>query len=234
VLLVERQTDESIAGKFVAGDDVLEFAATREAPLVGDVELRLAALTYELHFDFVAGEVVTDGHGARLDRSAQGLLLGAVGAVAERLGSDAQSLPLHEQMLYAGLVTWQEAGGMALERSQTSLRPRVTDKSIGNDGVTCLERGLTYLTSFDYGDVTIVDRPVTADADECNGMCGPYCTELSPWRMWTLDCLEHDTCCGDTDDDTCWTPLNACGDEYLDARTDFLRGFDPFQGHCGG
>lgn len=52
--------------------------------------------------------------------------------------------------------------------------------------------------------------------------------------MWTLDCLEHDACCNVTSDDSCWTPLGECGDEYDDAMGDFLRGFDPFRRHCGG
>ena len=69
---------------------------------------------------------------------------------------------------------------------------------------------------------------------ECNGQCGPYCTQLQPWRMWTLDCLEHDACCNVTSDDSCWTPLGECGDEYDAAMGDFLKGFAPFSKHCGG
>jgi hypothetical protein len=53
--------------------------------------------------------------------------------------------------------------------------------------------------------------------------------------MWTLDCLEHDSCCSAIGDGTtCWTPLGECGDEYVHAEADFLRGFDPFRSHCGG
>jgi hypothetical protein len=183
--------------------------------------------------------VVTDGHGAGLDRATHAFLGDAIGAFSAFFGSNARGLPLEQQMLYAGLVTWQESGGIALGRNIFALRPKPapgaeTTKSLGDDGVACVQRGLAYYTSFDYFDTTVVDQPVTVDTHRCNGMCGPYCTELSPWNMWTLDCLEHDQCCRATDDDTCWSPFNECGDEYLDAERDFLRGFDPFSSHCGG
>jgi hypothetical protein len=233
-LLVERQMDDGISGTFVSGDRVLEFSASRTSPFAGDVELRLAALGYDVHYDYEAGEVRTNGHGAGLDRAAHDLLLDAIGAIVKHLGAENPDLPLQEQMLYAGLVTWQQAGGMALAESQFTMQPREAEKSLNDDGVTCLQRGLTYLASFDHGDVTVLDRPITADEHECNGLCGPYCTQLTAFRMWTLDCLEHDACCRETDDNTCFTPLNACGDEYLEAQSDFLRGFDPFQSHCGG
>jgi hypothetical protein len=109
------------------------------------------------------------------------------------------------------------------------------DKSLGNDGVTCIERGSTYAVSFDEASGTTVDFPRTADVEECNGKCGPGCAPLTPWSMWTLDCLEHDACCSRTDESlVCWTPLGQCGDEYVHAETDFLRGFDPLSSHCGG
>jgi hypothetical protein len=131
-------------------------------------------------------------------------------------------------------VLLADSGGMPLRRQVFELAPSEVDKSLGNDGVTCIERDSTYAVSFDAAGNSTVDAPVTADAEDCNGRCGPGCTALTPWSMWTLDCLEHDTCCGATGDAACWTPLGECGDEYVDAETDFLRGFDPFSPHCGG
>ena len=114
------------------------------------------------------------------------------------------------------------------------LEPTELEKSLGNNGVTCIKRRRTYAASFDYGSTVAIDIPITADASQCNGRCGPTCIQLTPWNMWTLDCLEHDSCCSATSSDSCWTPLGECGDEYADAQTDFLRGFDPFRKHCKG
>jgi hypothetical protein len=108
------------------------------------------------------------------------------------------------------------------------------DKSIDDDGIQCIRSGQNYFVSFDYGDTTVIDGELQAGVYECNGQCGPYCTQLQPWRMWTLDCLEHDACCNVTSDDACWTPLGECGDEYDAAMGDFLRGYAPFSRHCGG
>jgi hypothetical protein len=157
------------------------------------------------------------------------------------LGSNDPALPLHEQMLFASLALLADSGGMALPAIEFSLGPRhagarspSVEKSLGNDGVSCIERDATYAVSFDYGGTIVLDEPVTANSSQCNGQCGPECVQLTPWLMWTLDCLEHDTCCGATSNDPCWRPLGECGDEYVDAELDFLRGFDPFNQHCGG
>jgi hypothetical protein len=241
-LVVEHQSSERIAGRFTADGTVVEFAAASSAPLVGDVGITVGSLTYDLHYDYAARTVVADGHGGALDRPTHELLRDVVAGVAEYLGPSSaqplepgQQLPLQEQMLYAGLVLLQESGGMPLSRLVFELETGEVDKSLGNDGVTCIERGSTYGVSFDESSGTTVDDPRTADVEECNGKCGPGCAPLTPWAMWTLDCLEHDACCSRTDESlVCWTPLGQCGDEYVDAEADFLRGFDPLSSHCGG
>jgi hypothetical protein len=237
-LVVTEQTHQALRGSFQSNERVLEFSSIPAAALAGDVALHLDSLSYDLHYDYTAGEVVTDGHGEGLDFDSLGMLLDAVHAVTEHLGPDAARWSLHEQMLYAAVSGWQQSGGMPLRRTTYALAPEPAaevDKSIGDDGVICIQNGLTYLTSFDYGDTTVIDEPVRAGDSDCNGMCGPSCTQLQPWRMWTLDCMEHDQCCREIGDSTtCWTPLGECGDEYEVAEADFLRGFDPFARHCGG
>lgn len=69
---------------------------------------------------------------------------------------------------------------LVLDQTRFAMQPSETDKALGDDGVACVERGVTYLTSLDYGGSTIFDRPLTADERDCNGMCGPYCTQLTP------------------------------------------------------
>jgi hypothetical protein len=233
-LHIEQRTQNQIAGQFLAGDRTIEFASTRSAPFAGDVTIGAGALSFDLHYEYDRREVVTDGNGAAIDRSSQLLLTDAIASLSERLGATARSLPLHEQMLYAGLAMLEESGGMPLMRTTFTIDGPEVDKSLGNDGVTCIERGASYPASFDHGGTLVADEAITAGASDCNGQCGPSCTQLTPWRMWTLDCLEHDACCGATSNDPCWTPLGECGDEYVDAETDFLRGFDPFGAHCGG
>jgi len=233
-LLVERRTGAAIAGRFLADERALEFAATSSDVWVGDVQLRAGSRTYDFHYDYVAGQVIADGHGIGLDRPTAQLLSEAVELIQVYFGANDPKLAFHEQMLFAALVTWQGSGGMPLGRMTFDLEPDETNKSLGNDGVTCIQSGLSYLASFDYADTTVVERPVTAGESSCNGSCGPGCSQLQPWRMWTLDCLEHDECCRDTDDPLCWTPLGDCGDEYTVAEADFLQGFAPFKRHCGG
>jgi hypothetical protein len=239
-LAVDQRTSERLEGRFAGRDGTdpatLEFVSTRSTPLSGEVELSLGSLQYTLRYDYGAGrEVIADGQGAAIDRQTQHLLLDAIDAVRRELGPNDPGLPLHEQMLFAGLALLEESGGMPLDPLRFPLGADETEKSLGNDGVTCIQRGDPYEVSFDDSNATVEGQTVTADADECNGLCGPGCSQLTPWKMWTLDCLEHDTCCQATGDHTlCWTPLGECGDEYADAEADFLRGFDPLKGHCSG
>jgi hypothetical protein len=239
-LVIEQRTSERLDGRFVSPPGIepasLELASTRSAPLVGDVEISASALTYSLHYDYgAAREVLADGQGGAIDQATQRLLLEAIDAVGAAIGPNRPELPLHEQMLFAGLSLLEESGGMPLSPLRFPLGPGSTDKSLGNDGVTCIERGKAYDVFFDVANATVEGESVTADSDDCNGQCGPGCEQLTPWKMWTLDCLEHDSCCEATGQHTlCWTPLGECGDEYADAEGDFLRGFDPLQRHCGG
>jgi len=233
-LLVERRTDQAITGRFLAEERVLEFVATSSDMWSGDVQLRTGSQSYEFHYDYVVGQVLTDGHGIGFDRPTAQLLSDAVRLLEDYLGANNPDLRFHEQMLFAALVTWYGYGGLPVGPRQIALDQDETNKSLGNDAVTCVQIGESYLASFDYADTTVNERPVTAGESECNGSCGPTCSQLQPWRMWTLDCLEHDECCRDTGDPLCWTPLGDCGDEYADAEADFLRGFSPFKSHCGG
>jgi hypothetical protein len=237
--LVTEQSDDHIEGWYSADGVTIDFSSASSAPLSGDVAIRAGSLTYEVRYDYEhhpgeAREVVTDGHGGALDPRTHRVLGDALERVSQRLGSDDPTLPLHEQMLFAGLALLVDSSGMPLPRMTFPLDPTEVDKSLGNDGVTCIERDTSYGVSFDVGSTVIVDEPVVSNSSLCNGQCGPACVQLTPWRMWTLDCLEHDTCCGATSNDPCWTPLGECGDEYADAEADFLRGFDPFGQHCGG
>jgi hypothetical protein len=235
-LSVDERSSDRFSGRWLSEAGSIEFESTRSGPLAGDVALAVGALSYDVHYDFEARAVVADGHDGALDRPTQRLLRDMAEDVARYLAADSEapSDGSVEPMLYASLVLLADSGGMPLSRQVFDLAPSEVDKSLGNDGVTCVDRGNTFAVSFDAGDSSTVDTPVTADAEDCNGRCGPGCTALTPWAMWTLDCLEHDTCCGTTGDAACWTPLGECGDEYVHAETDFLRGFDPLSSHCGG
>ncbi|HKO92356.1 MAG TPA: hypothetical protein VJU61_14430 [Polyangiaceae bacterium] len=231
---MERRTSDTFTGRVLEEERALTFVAASADAWAGEVELRVGSRVYEVDYDYVAGRVVTDGQGVGLDRPTAQLLSDAVRLVEDYLGENNPALPFHEQMLFAALVTWQGSGGMPLGRRTFALDPEEVTKSLGNDAVTCIRSGQSYLVSFDHDETTVIDRTVTAGESNCNGRCGPSCSQLQPWAMWTLDCLEHDECCRDTNDPLCWTPLGDCGDEYADAEVDFLRGFDPFRGHCGG
>jgi hypothetical protein len=233
-LLVDERTPQRFAGRFTSADRAVELSSTSAEPFAGNVAIDLGSLAYAVHYDYVARRVVTDGRGEAIDRESQRMLAEALEHVTAYFGANDPELPLHEQMLYASLAMLQESAGMPLGRTTFEIEPSELEKSLGNDGVSCIKRAQTYAASYDYGDIVIVDHAITAGASECNGRCGPTCTQLTPWNMWTLDCLEHDACCGATSDDSCWTPLGECGDEYGEAQTDFLRGFDPFRKHCGG
>lgn len=233
-LILDERTPERIAGRFTAAGRDVELSSTGTQPFAGEVAIDIGSLSYSVHYDYVARKVVSNGYGGAIDRGSQRLLGLALERVTEYLGSSNPALPLHEQMLHAGLAMLQESAGMPLEPMSFEIEPSLVEKSLGNDGVSCIKRDQTYSASYDHGSTVVLDRAITADSSECNGRCGPTCTQLTPWNMWTLDCLEHDACCGATSDDSCWTPLGECGDEYGEAQTDFLRGFDPFRKHCGG
>lgn len=224
----------------------VDVTSTASGPLAGEVAVHVEPLgdnpqprlAFELRYDYAAGQVTSDGFGQQLDRPSLRALGDAAEQLAGELGTNDPSLPLHEQMTFAALALLADSGGMPLGASTFVLRDApdgAGDKSLQNDGVTCISRGSTHHVSFDFGSTSVVDTPITADSRSCNGLCGPSCTRLTPYAMWTLDCLEHDSCCSAIGDGTtCWTPLGECGDEYVHAETDFLRGFDPFRRHCGG
>jgi hypothetical protein len=258
-LIVSEQTRARLAGRFALDGHEIEFAAQAADTRAGSVQLRMGALTYDLRYDFEAHdlearggagrEVLADGYGAAIDRGAPRVLRAAIDDLTGYLGPTRPESPLQEQMLIAGLQLLHDSGGMPLERTSFPLGPKEltsnsgsvaaqaeadVEKSLDDDGIRCVKSGESYFVSFDYGDSTVIDDVVQAGSYECNGQCGPTCTQLQPWRMWTLDCLEHDSCCNVTSTDSCWTPLGECGDEYDAAMGDFLRGFDPFRKHCGG
>jgi hypothetical protein len=235
----------------------LEFSSRVTTPAVADVQLRVGALSFEAHFDYARGQVVTDGHGLALDHEAHTLLRGALENMlstpsGEKPLPDGQdlagpwagtALTFEQRALYAALVVWAESGGIPVFQKTFALpgasEARLSDKSLGDDGVSCITRGESYEVSFNYvsnaGDIIVEDRLVTADTHSCNGLCGPACVLLTPFQSWTLDCLEHDECCSETDGGPdCWVPLGECGDEYERAVSDFLLGVDPFASHCGG
>jgi hypothetical protein len=254
---------EGSYGSFRAADPAearaLEFSSKALGPAVADVALRIGQLEFDAHFDYDKGEVVTDGHGVGLDRAAHALLReaaeafsGAVvdaapdadessepGAPNEPASSTVAVAAFERRVLYAAIVVWQQSGGIPLPRKAFALpradEPGITDKSLRDDGIACVTPGVTYEVSYTHGSVTVNDRVVTADSHSCNGLCGPACVLLTPFAMWTLDCLEHDECCADIDGGLdCWVPLGECGDEYESAMGDFLLGVDPFARHCGG
>lgn len=236
-LLVSEQTDARISGRFSSDGREIEFVARGTAPLAGDVQLRVGALSYDVHYDYETGAVRADGHGGALDRPALSTLREAIDGLLEYLGPSQPGSALHEQMLTASLSLLRDSGGMPLEGQTFDLgaaQPLV-EKSLDDDGIRCIQNGEWYAVSFDSAETALVDADVQAGSKDCNGQCGPGCAQLTPWRMWTLDCLEHDTCCAVTDGDAeCWTPLGECGNEYDAAMKDFLRGYDPLHKHCGG
>jgi hypothetical protein len=236
------------SGSYAAEGRVLEYEARSSSPFVAEVALQIGSLLFDARYDYPAREVVTDGHGLSLDRPAHQLLGQAISALSAEFGSNATGMTFPEQALYATLVTWQQSGGIPLGRRAYSLAgtglaeaqaaqsngERVISKSVEDDGIECVQEGTSYLASFDFGDTIVIDQSVTAGDRHCDGLCGPDCVRLTPFEMWTLDCLEHDACCGATDTPDCWVPLGECADEYEHAIADFLRGFDPLSRHCGG
>ena len=247
-LLVNEHEATRIAGHFASRGREIEFTARGTAPLAGDVRVRVGALSYDVHYDYAERSVRADGHGGAIDRPTLRALRGAIDGLLEYLGPGEPGSALHEQMLTASLSLLRDSGGMPLDgqtfdlgatqplaHAETDSDESLVEKSLEDDGIACIQNGEWYPVSFDYGETTVVDADVQAGSRNCNGQCGPACTQLTPWRMWTLDCLEHDTCCAVTDGDAeCWTPLGECGDEYDAAMKDFLRGYEPLRKHCGG
>lgn len=60
----------------------------------------------------------------------------------------------------------------------------------------------------------------------CKGRCGPGCvtgTYPAGTGKYMQDCLDHDVCCGRYGDCYQLGAGRDCGDEYYEARDDFLR-----------
>lgn len=57
----------------------------------------------------------------------------------------------------------------------------------------------------------------------CLSRCGPGCGDWTRWGVYSLDCGEHDTCCGIHGG--CVNPWDSeCGDEFGEARDDTIWG----------
>src|SRR4051812_25243927 len=98
-LQVNEQTAASISGRFSSAGQEIEFSARGTAPLAGDVQVRMGPLSYDVHYDYAARSVRTDGHGGALDRPALRSLGGAIDGLLEYLGPSQPGSALHEQML---------------------------------------------------------------------------------------------------------------------------------------
>jgi hypothetical protein len=248
-IFVKFQAAGRLSGGLYAEGQTLEFSANSSAPLVADVTLRTTELSFDTHFDYDAGQVVLDGHGGALDRATHAMLLDAVTGRAESVSGELSSLPLEEQALYAALVMWEESDGIPLGQRSIAVDRRtregrtldeplstpgagIEDKALWRNSISCIIPGHSYAVSYDYAGTTVNGDVVTADAAECNGLCGPGCAQLTPQPMWTLHCLELDACCQATESADCWAPGGECGDEYQRAMADFVRGLDPKGEHC--
>jgi hypothetical protein len=224
-IFVKFQAPGRVSGGLYADAQTLEFHAESTAPLVADVTLQTNLLRLDTHFDYDTGQVVFDGHGSALDRETHAMLLDAVTMRALSVGADLGSFPLEEQALYAALVMWEESGGIPL-----------TQLSLAGGPSTCITPGQSYPVSDDSAGAAVralLGREVvTADAAECDGLCGPGCAQLTPRPMWTLHCLELDACCKATDSLDCWAPNGECKEEYQRALSDFASGVDPNGEHC--
>jgi hypothetical protein len=246
-VFVQLQGQSRVTGGFYSQGQTVEFWAENPAPLVADVKLLTGGLRFDAHFDYTAGVVVLDGHGGALDQPLHALLADAVEARALSIGADLADLPLEQKALYTALVSWEQSGGIALDRLSIALaRDTVgaraalalgapsAPEAVGGDAVRCVSRGQSYAVSYAAGS-SMIDEIAAADTRDCNGSCSPGCLQLTPAPMWTLACLAYDTCCrasgGATD---CWAPQGECAGEYAKAMADFVRGLDPDASHCPG
>lgn len=66
----------------------------------------------------------------------------------------------------------------------------------------------------------------------CRGRCGPGCGNSNRRGVYSRDCAEHDRCAGHdgTRSWGVWKSDRSCGDEWVEARDDFLHG----RNNCSG
>ncbi|HVZ36720.1 MAG TPA: hypothetical protein VG963_30030 [Polyangiaceae bacterium] len=115
-VFVQFQSQSRISGGFYSQGQTVEFLAENPAPLVADVKLTTDSLRFDAHFDYATGVVVLDGHGGALDQPSHALLVDAVEARALSIGADLADLPLEQKALYTALVSWEQSGGIPIDR----------------------------------------------------------------------------------------------------------------------
>lgn len=124
-VFVQFQSQSRVSGGFYSQGQTVEFWAENPAPLVADVKLLKDGLRFDAHFDYASGMVVLDGHGGALDQASHDLLVDAVEARALSIGADLADLPLEEKALYTALVSWEQSGGIPLDRLSIAVDRRL-------------------------------------------------------------------------------------------------------------
>jgi len=97
-----------------------------------------------------------------------------------------------------------------------------------NEGITCLNEGSRDTAEYDLGsngrDVTkSIKIGQTYGGSKCMGRCGGGCDKWWAASAWAKDCLDHDICIVDTDNNDYAADEN-CGDEFVQAADDYIFG----------
>lgn len=95
-------------------------------------------------------------------------------------------------------------------------------RSVGNDGIKCLEQGKTYEASYTTASGTVMKQTIanwSPNTSACLGGCGSACDLVT---NYTLDCLEHDLCAGALEPGTIGVGAH-CRDEWWQAADDFIN-----------
>lgn len=233
-LSLQVASEQELSGRFLSESNTELRFAVRE---VSSTAYRLDVFVNEAHLvveaDTAANSLYSQGHGAILSAVEREALGAASEALRRELGDEQGMLGgFAEHLLVQNLGFWAEAPeGYAL--GERTFDP--SQKSLGNNGVTCVTKGKSYTASYDNGaSGTTYSKSVVVNSNwgtnacgggdyNCMGRCGAACDKWYAASSYTLDCLEHDLCSHDKCASGGRSDSN-CGDEFKEAQDDWTFG----------
>lgn len=236
-LTFTRHDASALEGTFALDGGIVRFVATSVE--AGHAELHFQINDKVVQYEGLASTDEQEGFfrvnaDVAFSAAEKELARSLVDALSQEFGNEASALSLFEASVpkMAQFIADQREGSVisSIARLEFAGADTAREKSLNDDGVTCVKRGKSMSVQYDDKKGAVRTVAVVVGANwgtsacgsgnyDCMGRCSAGCTGFG--GGWTLDCLEHDAC----SHDMCAGGGNRdsnCGDEYSNATWDIF------------
>jgi hypothetical protein len=234
-LTLKRHDASALEGTFVTNDGEIQFSAKTLGR--DQAELQFQINDKVLHYEALASTEEQAGFfrvnaDVAFTAAERGLASNLLDALVAEFGNEASALSLFEASVpkMAHFIANQPEGVLvtSIVRAELAGVGALRDKSLRDDGVTCIKRGRAMSVQYDDKRGTVSTVSVNVGDNwgssacrsgdyNCMGRCSAGCGGFG--GGWTLDCLEHDACSHNLCAAGGSRDAN-CGDEYSNAAWD--------------